>query len=228
MAGNPKGRSQSLQYVIKDTRAKILIMNFKNIFLSTTVVTLSSLVIAVTANAKGIPLMNYTCGSDISVHADKGGPVYINGKEAKLKKVNSNYYEATGSGITVSISFGSDGEPSLSYTGKRGVNGVCNETVAGNDSNSSTSSSTKPKKGNTPENLISTVPPKLKDLVGARAGQAENELISRGYTYKNTVTFDGGKSAYYVENKTGYCVEVGTVEGRYSSIVYNSSDRCKK
>ena len=64
-----------------------------------------------------------------------------------------------------------------------------------------TSSSTKPKKGNTPENLISTVPPTLKDLVGARAGQAENELISRGYTYKNTVTFDGGKSAYYVENK---------------------------
>jgi len=79
---------------------------------------------------------------------------------------------------------------------------------------------------NTPENLISTTPPTLKDLVGAKAGQAENTLVSRGYTYKNTVTFDGGKSAYYVENKTGYCVEVGTVEGRYSTIVYNSSDRC--
>ena len=203
-----------------------LIMNVKNILLSTTVVTLSSLAIAATANAKGIPLMNYTCGSDISVHADKGGPVYINGKEATLKKVNGNYYEATGSGITVSISFGSDGEPSLSYTGKRGVNGICNEAVAGNHSNSSSSSMTK--KGNTPEDLYSTVPPKLKDLVGARAGQAEGDLKSRGYTYKNTVTFDGGKSAYYVENKTGYCVEVGTVEGRFSTIVYNSSDRCKK
>jgi hypothetical protein len=80
----------------------------------------------------------------------------------------------------------------------------------------------------TPENLYSTTPPALQDLVGARAGQAENELISRGYTYRNTVTFDGGKSAYYIEDKTGYCVEVGTVEGRYSSIVYNSSDRCAK
>ncbi|MGL5032730.1 MAG: hypothetical protein ACRC6M_02890 [Microcystaceae cyanobacterium] len=201
-------------------------MNFKNILLSTAVVTLSSLAIAATANAKGIPLMNYTCGSDISVHADKGGPVYINAKQAKLKKVNANFYEATGSGITVSISFGSDGEPSLSYTGKRGVNGVCNEAMAGNHSHSS--SSTKLKKGNTPENLYSSVPPKLKDLVGAKAGQAEDDLISRGYTYKNTVTFDGGKSAYYVENKTGYCVEVGTTEGRFNSIVYNSSDRCAK
>jgi hypothetical protein len=91
----------------------------------------------------------------------------------------------------------------------------------------STSSNSTPKKGPTPENLISTVPPALKDLVDARAGQAEAELVGRGYTYRNTVTWDGGKTSYYVENKTGYCVEVGTVEGRFSSIVYNSSDRCK-
>ncbi|MEG3439635.1 hypothetical protein V0288_21085 [Pannus brasiliensis CCIBt3594] len=84
-----------------------------------------------------------------------------------------------------------------------------------------------PKKRETPENLISKVPPALKDLVGARAGQAEDDLVGRGYTYRNTVTFEGGKSAYYIENKTGYCVEVGTVDGRFSSIVYNSSDRCK-
>jgi hypothetical protein len=79
----------------------------------------------------------------------------------------------------------------------------------------------------TPENLYSKVPPALKDLVGARAGRAEGDLLRRGYTYRNTVTFDGGKSAYYIENRTGYCVEVGTTDGRYSSIVYNSSDRCQ-
>jgi hypothetical protein len=28
----------------------------------------------------GIPLFNPTCGGNISVHADMGGPVYINGK----------------------------------------------------------------------------------------------------------------------------------------------------
>ncbi|BAQ65422.1 hypothetical protein [Geminocystis sp. NIES-3709] len=106
-----------------------------------------------------------------------------------------------------------------------------NESVfvyQGEKAPSSSHSNSSHSTGQTPENLYSTTPPHLKDLVGARAGQAENELISRGYTYRNTVTFEGGKSAYYTENKTGYCVEVGTVEGRYSSIVYNSSDRCAK
>lgn len=106
-----------------------------------------------------------------------------------------------------------------------------NESVyvyQGEKAPSSSDSSSSPSKGETPENLISTTPPTLSDLVDAKAGQAENELISRGYTYSNTVTFDGGKSAYYVENKTGYCVEVGTVEGRFSTIVYNTSDRCAK
>jgi hypothetical protein len=198
-------------------------MKIKNVFVSA-VVTLSNLAFAGVTYAKGIPLLNYSCGSGISVHADQGGPVYINGKEATLKKINDNYYEATGSGITVSISLRTGGEPTLSYTGKRGVNGICQASTSGNRP----SSTSPPKQTNTPENLYSTTPPALQDLVGARAGQAENELISRGYTFRNTVTFEGGKSAYYIENKTGYCVEVGTVEGRYSSIVYNSSDRCKK
>jgi hypothetical protein len=198
-------------------------MRINNVFVPA-VITLSTLAFASVAQAKGIPLLNYSCGSGISVHADRGGPVYINGKEATLKKINDNYYEATGSGITVSISLQTGGEPTLSYTGQRGVNGVCQASTSGH----STSSTSPPKTANTPKNLYSTTPPALQDLVGARAGQAENELLSRGYTFRNTVTFEGGKSAYYIENKTGYCVEVGTVEGRYSSIVYNSSDRCKK
>ena len=74
----------------------------------------------------GIPFFNATCPGGIEVHADEGGPVYFNGKEGKLKKVNSNYYEATGSGITLSISLNPDQSVSLSYTGKHGANGVCN------------------------------------------------------------------------------------------------------
>lgn len=109
-----------------------------------------------------------------------------------------------------------------------GVGALIGALIAGNQPKpSNTNASTAPKLGNTPENLYSTVPPALADLVGARAGQAETTLVGRGYTYRNTVTFEGGKSAYYIENKTGYCVEVGTVDGRYSTIVYNSSDRCK-
>jgi hypothetical protein len=74
----------------------------------------------------GIPFFNATCPGGIEVHADEGGPVYFNGKEGTLKKVNSDYYEATGSGITLSISLNPDQSVSLSYTGKHGANGVCN------------------------------------------------------------------------------------------------------
>lgn len=199
----------------------------KKILIASSALAVAQITMTATASLAAIPSLHYTCPGKIEVHADKGGPVYINGKEAKLKKFNNNAYEATGSGVTISITINPDGTPDVSYTGPGRSNGICSESNSSSTHSSSSSSNAK-KKGETPENLYSTVPPELKDLVGARAGQAENELISRGYTYKNTVTFEGGKSAYYVENKTGYCVEVGTTEGRYNSIVYNSSDRCKK
>ena len=83
------------------------------------------LVSAASAHAD-IPLLNATCPGGIEVHADQGGPIYINGKEGKLKKFNNNYFEAKGGGgVTVSLAINPDGTPSLSYTGKGGANGVC-------------------------------------------------------------------------------------------------------
>lgn len=76
------------------------------------------------ANA-GIPLVNATCPGNIEVHADEGGPIYINGKEGKLKKFNDNYFEAKGSGVTISLSINPDGSASVSYTGKSKANGIC-------------------------------------------------------------------------------------------------------
>ena len=76
----------------------------------------------------GLPFFNATCPGDIDVHADEGGYVYFNGKKATLKKVNKEYYEATGSGITLSISLNPDESVTLTYTGKHGANGVCQVT----------------------------------------------------------------------------------------------------
>ena len=78
------------------------------------------------ANA-GIPLVNATCPGSIEVHADEGGPIYINGKEAKLKRFNDNYFEAKGSGVTISLTIKPDGSPDVSYTGKGGANGICEQ-----------------------------------------------------------------------------------------------------
>jgi len=77
-----------------------------------------------TVEAK-IPLLNATCPGNIEVHADQGGPIYINGKEAKLKTFNDNYYEAKGGHVTISLTINPDGSPSVSYTGQGGANGVC-------------------------------------------------------------------------------------------------------
>ncbi|MDD0841340.1 hypothetical protein [Pseudomonas sp. Gutcm_11s] len=73
----------------------------------------------------GIPQLNATCPGNIEVHADEGGPIYLNGKEASLKRFNDNYYEAKGEGVTLSLSINPDGSPALSYTGKHGANGIC-------------------------------------------------------------------------------------------------------
>jgi hypothetical protein len=87
---------------------------------------ISSFALCLTGAAHaGLPLLNATCPGDISMHADKGGPVYINGKKAKLKKSNENYFEATGAGVTISISINPDGSAIILYTGKQGANGVC-------------------------------------------------------------------------------------------------------
>jgi hypothetical protein len=87
----------------------------------------SQIAITATAGLAAIPQLNYTCPGNIKVHADKGGPVYINGKKASLKVFNSNYYEAKGSGVTISIMINADGTPSVSYTGPGRNNGICSE-----------------------------------------------------------------------------------------------------
>ena len=80
--------------------------------------------VPIAAEAK-VPFFNATCPGKIDVHADEGGPVYLNGKEAKLKVVNANYFEATLNRVTVSVSKNPDGSLSVSYTGPKRANGVC-------------------------------------------------------------------------------------------------------
>jgi len=86
---------------------------------------LGALLALSTAAQAGIPLVNATCPGGIEVHADKGGPIYINGKEGKLKKFSDDYFEAKRSGVTVSLSISPDGSPQVSYTGRNKANGVC-------------------------------------------------------------------------------------------------------
>jgi hypothetical protein len=157
-----------------------------------------------TAHA-GIPLLNVSCTDKYEVHADEGGPVFINGKEAKLKKVNDNYYEATGSGITVSIAINPDGSPNVSYTGKHGVNGVCSD----------------------PSSAAQETASGLQDLVGARGGSGEQALQDRGYTYVKGEKSGDASYTNWRNTRTGQCIIVRTVNGRYESLVKAPDADCR-
>ncbi|MBE8965532.1 hypothetical protein IQ277_04505 [Nostocales cyanobacterium LEGE 12452] len=67
---------------------------------------------------------------------------------------------------------------------------------------------------------------RLSDLVGARAGQAENTVKKRGYRW---VKSDDSGYSYWLEDRTNYCVTIQTDQGRYQSIVYTGgAEDCKK
>lgn len=99
--------------------------------LSLTVALLSTAVVAPAMAA--VPFFNASCPGGIDVHADDGGPVYVQGREATLKRYNDRYFEArdANSGITLSISRSDDGTPQISYTGRGGANGICQVSSSG-------------------------------------------------------------------------------------------------
>jgi hypothetical protein len=85
-----------------------------------------ALLIAGAAQA-AIPTMNYTCPTGIELHVDQGGYAYLNGKAAKLKVINENYFEVRGNGVSVEVATNPDGSRIVSYTGKNRANGMCSE-----------------------------------------------------------------------------------------------------
>lgn len=99
--------------------------------LSLTVALLASAFVAPAMAA--VPFFNASCPGGIDVHADEGGPVYVQGREATLKRFNDRYFEArdANSGTTLSISTGDDGAPQVSYTGRGGANGICQVSSGG-------------------------------------------------------------------------------------------------
>ena len=79
-----------------------------------------------------ISSFNGTCLGGIEVHADEGGPVFVNGRETTLRRFSDDYYEARDakSGVTLSINRTPDGGTQMSYTGGDGANGICSMTPA--------------------------------------------------------------------------------------------------
>lgn len=69
---------------------------------------------------------------------------------------------------------------------------------------------------------------RLSDLVGAKAGQAENALKQRGYQFVKSSPASDAVYSYWREAKTNYCVTIRTEQGRYASIVYATPADCER
>jgi hypothetical protein len=91
---------------------------------------------------------------------------------------------------------------------------------SGNRNNSGSTISAAPEVGTTVD--------RLRDLIGARAGQAENTIKQRGYRFVKADPSGDAVYSYWLEGKTNYCVTIRTAQGRYESIVYTGgSADCK-
>lgn len=79
----------------------------------------AALVAASGAVQAAVPAFTATCGKKVEVKAAAGGPIMIRGKPAKMTVEQDEYYEATLGNMTVKLSLGADGKPSLAYARKQ-------------------------------------------------------------------------------------------------------------
>lgn len=85
-----------------------------------------------------------------------------------------------------------------------------------------------PHQGQHSSGQVGETPSNLRDLVGARGGQAEGALESRGYEYRNGSKSGDSSYTNWQERSTGRCVTIRTVDGRYNSIVYAPEFDCQQ
>lgn len=68
----------------------------------------------------------------------------------------------------------------------------------------------------------------LEDMVGARAGQAENALQSRGYRFISAQQGDDRSYTYWWNADRRQCVTIATMDGRYASITPSPAPDCQQ
>ena len=68
--------------------------------------------------------------------------------------------------------------------------------------------------------------PHVEDLVGARAVGGETQLLSRGYVSRQSNIVRDQRFTFWWNERTGRCISVSTVDGRYAAILGVPSANC--
>jgi len=69
-------------------------------------------------------------------------------------------------------------------------------------------------------------PRDLRDLIGQRGGEAEGQLMERGYKLSNSLESGDAVYSNWRNSHSGQCVTLRSVDGWYESIVYANDYDC--
>jgi hypothetical protein len=78
-----------------------------------------------------VPGFSAQCPNGIEVHATPGGPIVINSQNAKVRRYSPDYYEATGTGMTIGVLRDVSGRVIVSYGFGRADHGYCQVDPSG-------------------------------------------------------------------------------------------------
>lgn len=68
----------------------------------------------------------------------------------------------------------------------------------------------------------------LSDLVGVKGRDGALQMQKRGYEWKSTQKDPQSAYSYWKNNRSGFCIEVTTTDGRYRHIVETDPENCRK
>ena len=69
--------------------------------------------------------------------------------------------------------------------------------------------------------------PDVADLVGARGAGGETQLLARGYESRHSNVVGNQRYTFWYNQRTGRCISVATMDGRYSAIIGVPAENCQ-
>lgn len=79
----------------------------------------------------------------------------------------------------------------------------------------------------TPAAALAQSAPDVADLVGARGAGGETQLLARGYESRQSNTVGNQRYTFWYNQRTGRCISVATMDGRYSAIITVPAENCQ-
>jgi len=69
--------------------------------------------------------------------------------------------------------------------------------------------------------------PDVADLIGARGAGGETQLLARGYEQRQSNIVGDQRFTFWRNNRTGRCISVSTMDGRYAAITAVPPENCE-